>query len=102
LHTLSPNLKLVILISKLNKLLVVKMGVSEFKNDLLPLNDKVHRMKTGECEKWKINDANTERLNTFSFITMQKYLNEEHRQNIKSNCDRSINYQTETWLSGKL
>ena len=54
-----------------------------------PLNEKVHRMKTREFEKYKINHANTERLKTGSAITMRKYLNEEHRQNIKSNCDRA-------------
>ena len=55
-------------------------------NDLLPLNEKVHGMKTRECEKYKTNHANTERLKTGSVITMQKYLNEEHRQNTKRNC----------------
>ena len=71
----------------------------------MPLNEKVHGMKTRECEKYKINYANTERLKTGSVITMQKYLNEEHRQNTNRNCGWSIYYQTVTLLllfSGEL
>ena len=44
-------------------------------------------MKAREWEKYKINHANTEQLKTGSVITIQKYLNEEHRQNTKRNCD---------------
>ena len=43
--------------------------------DLLPLNNKVPEMKTRKCDKYKANNANTERLKTGSVITMQKYLN---------------------------
>ena len=46
-------------------------------NDLLPLNNKKHNMKTRKNEKYVVNFANTNRLKNASVISMQKILNDE-------------------------
>jgi hypothetical protein len=52
-------------------------------NDLFPVNDKVHGMKTRDDEKFKVNFANTGRLQNSSIISMQNILNENEKNNRK-------------------
>ena len=55
-----------------------KSGIENGKlNDLFPVNEKTHKMKTREDEKYKVQFANTDRLKNASIITMQKMLNED-------------------------
>ena len=44
--------------------------------DLFPLNNKFHHMKTRQMEKYKIYTAKPKQLQSSSFISMQKSLNE--------------------------
>ena len=46
-------------------------------NDLFPINEKMHQMKTRENNKFKVNFANTDRLKNSSIISMQNMLNED-------------------------
>ena len=48
-------------------------------NDLIPENDKIHKMKTRAVEKYKVQHANTERFKKSSIIAMQKMLNHDTR-----------------------
>ena len=70
--------------------LQLKFGLSGLKhnklNDLLPLNDKCHDMKTRDYEHYKVDFANTERLKKSSIINIQTLLNEDFRQNKKRKC----------------
>ena len=59
----------------------LKFAKSGIKNntlqDLFPTNDKAHKMKTRNNNKYKVNFANTGRLKNASVITMQNILNED-------------------------
>ena len=59
----------------------LKFAQSGIKNenlkDLFPLNDKQHKMKTRNNDKYEVMFANTNRLKDGSIITMQKMLNDE-------------------------
>ena len=50
-------------------------------NDLFPMNEKMHPMKTRENNKFKVNFANTDRLKNSSIISMQNMLNEDSSYN---------------------
>ena len=59
-----------------------KRGIKENTlNDLVPLNNKQHRMKTRQCNKYFVDKANTERRRKFSVIFMQNELNREDKEN---------------------
>ena len=63
------------------KEMCLKFAKSGIKNntlqDLFPTNDKAHKMKTRNNNKYKVNFANTGRLKNASVITMQNILNED-------------------------
>ena len=62
-----------------------KSGIKNNKlNDLLPLTDKIHKMKTRKNEKYKVEFANTQRLKNASIITMQNLLNENEENRLRS------------------
>ena len=62
-----------------------KSGIKNNKlNDLLPLTDKIHNMKTRKNEMYKVEFANTERLKNASIITMQNLLNENEQNRLRS------------------
>ena len=44
-------------------------------NDLLPTNNKKHKMETRAIEKYEVQFANTDRMKNSSIITMQNLLN---------------------------
>ena len=50
--------------------------------DLFPTNNKQHIMHTRISEKYKVIQANTERLKLSSVVTMQNQLNEENRKQL--------------------
>ena len=55
-----------------------KSGIKNGKlNDLFPVNEKTHKMKTRDDEKYKVQFANTDRLRNASIITMQNMLNDD-------------------------
>ena len=73
------------------KVLTLKFAKSGIKNnkmnDLLPLTDKIHDMKTRKNEKYRVDFANTERLKNASIITMQNMLNENENEQCRlRNC----------------
>ena len=54
-----------------------KSGIKNGKlNDLFPVNEKTHKMKTRD-DKYKVQFANTDRLKNASIITMQNMLNDD-------------------------
>ena len=63
------------------KEMCLKFAKSGIKNntlqDLFPTNDKAHKMKTRNNNKYKVNFANTGRLKNASVITMQNILNKD-------------------------
>ena len=62
-----------------------KSGIKNNKlNDLLPLTDKIHKMKTRKNEKYKVEFANKQRLKNESIITMQNLLNENEENRLRS------------------
>ena len=62
-----------------------KTGLENKKlNDLFPINDKKHKMKTRTKEKYKVEFANTERYKNSSVITMQKMLNDDAKSGKKT------------------
>jgi hypothetical protein len=71
-------------------ILQLKFAVSGIKhdklNDLLPIKDKSHEMKTRKYEHYQVDFANTERLKKSSIISMQTQLNEDFRQSKKRKC----------------
>ena len=55
-----------------------KTGITNEKlDDLFPLSDKKHAMKTRKKEKYKVEFANTNRYKNSSIISMQNMLNED-------------------------
>ena len=63
-----------------------KSGIKYNKlNDLLPENEKKHKMVTRNNDKFAVQFAHTERLKNSSIIAMQNYLNDEERQR-KTSC----------------
>ena len=55
-----------------------KTGIRNNKlNDLFPLNDKKHAMKTRKDDKYRVEFANTDRYKNSSIIKMQNMLNED-------------------------
>ena len=61
-----------------------KSGIKNGKlNDLFPVNEKTHKMKTKDDEKYKVKFANTDRLKNASIITMQNMLNDDAKTNEK-------------------
>ena len=62
-----------------------KSGIKNGKlNDLFPINNKIHKMKTREDDKYQVQFANTGRLKQSSIITMQNMLNDDAKKNEKS------------------
>ena len=62
-----------------------KCGIKNGKlNDLFPINNKIHKMKTREDDKYQVQFANTGRLKQSSIITMQNMLNDDAKKNEKS------------------
>ena len=63
------------------QILCLKFAKSSLKyeklSDLLPKNEKEHKIKTRKNEKFAVQFANTDRLKKSSIIAMQNYLNEE-------------------------
>ena len=63
--------------------MVLKFAKSGIKNntlnDLFPVSEKMHAMKTRESNKYKVKFANTDRMKNASVITMQNLLNEDSR-----------------------
>ena len=53
--------------------------------DLFPENEKKHKMDQRYQEKYKVSFANRDRMRKSSIIYMQQLLNEEHKQNFKTN-----------------
>ena len=64
--------------------LCLKFAQAGIKNkkfdDLFPMTEKLHKMKTRVNDKYKVQFANTDRLKNSSIITMQKMLNEKKWQ----------------------
>ena len=61
-----------------------KSGIKNGKlQDLFPVNEKSHKMKTKDDEKYKVLFANTDRLKNASIITMQNMLNDDAKTNEK-------------------
>ena len=59
-----------------------KSGIKNDKlNDLFPVNDKTHNMKTRDNEKYKVQFANTGRLKNSCIVTMQNMLNQDENEN---------------------
>ena len=54
-------------------------------NDLFPVNDKIHKMKTRDDDKYKVKFANTGRLKNSSIISMQNMLNENEKNKNRKN-----------------
>ena len=50
-------------------------------DDLFPINEKLHSMKTRDENKYKVNFANTNRFKNSSIITMQNMLNANEKEN---------------------
>ena len=50
---------------------------------MFPLRSKEHKMETREDAKFKVQDANIERLNNSSIIFMQRLLNKYEQNNPK-------------------
>ena len=48
-------------------------------DDLFPMNEKLHQMKTRVNDQYRVQFANTDRLKNSSIITMQKMLNEKKK-----------------------
>ena len=68
-----------------SQLKFAKSGIKNNKlNDLLPLTDKIHNMRTRKNEIYKIEFANTQRLKNSSIITMQNLLNENEQNRLRS------------------
>ena len=60
-----------------------KTGITNEKlDDLFPLSDKKHAMKTRKKEKYKVEFANTNRYKNSSIISMQNMLNEDAKNKI--------------------
>ena len=55
-----------------------KCILNEKTNKMFPLNQKMHRMKMRNNEKFQVQHANTDRLKNFSVIYMQNLLNEQN------------------------
>ena len=67
------------------EILCLKFAKSGIRNekldDLFPKNSREHNMKTRNTNEFNVNFANTERLKKGSIISMQKYLNDDAKQN---------------------
>ena len=64
-----------------------KAGIKHKKmDDLFPQNPKKHKMNVRETEMYKVEFANTKRLQTSSIPTMQNYLNYDANQTKKRKC----------------
>ena len=60
-----------------------KTGITNEKlDDLFPLSDKKHAMKTRKNEKYKVEFANTNSYKNSSIISMQNMLNEDAKNKI--------------------
>ena len=63
--------------------LCLKFAQAGIKNrkidDLFPMNEKLHQMKTRVNDQYRVQFANTDRLKNSSIITMQKMLNEKKK-----------------------
>ena len=55
-----------------------KCILNEKTNKMFPLNQKMHRMKMRNNEKFQVQHANTDRLKNFTVIYMQNLLNEQN------------------------
>ena len=66
--------------------LCLKFAQAGIKNrkidDLFPMNEKLHQMKTRVNDQYRVQFANTDRLKNSSIITMQKMLNEKKKKMI--------------------